>query len=272
MPFGEELVHYFVGAATCAVPGVPAGLDELWRRAGVLPWERLVEPALRLARSGVTMPLAQAKCLAMLAPVMTMREGGPIYAPGGRLLEEGDRLDQPGLVGALEIVSGRGPAHLLRGHDGAGAARADGGARRPRDAGRPRRVPRSRGWSRSRRRTPASAFRLAEGSRSSSTRLQALPPLRDASPADRALALARVLAAPPYSGRTYEHTTNLCGRRPGRECLRPHHEPRARLGRLPPRLRHAPQQHAGRVRPAHRPARARRTDGQHDVADDRARR
>ncbi|MGH3040396.1 MAG: gamma-glutamyltransferase, partial [Gaiellaceae bacterium] len=28
-------------------------------------------------------------------------------------------------------------------------------------------------------------------------------------PADRALAFARVLTAPPYSGRTYEHTTNL---------------------------------------------------------------
>src|ERR671922_1576439 len=27
VPFGEELVHYAVGVATCAVPGVPAGLD-----------------------------------------------------------------------------------------------------------------------------------------------------------------------------------------------------------------------------------------------------
>ena len=39
--------------------------------------------------------------------------------------------------------------------------------------------------------------------------LAALPPLRDAPPGDRALAFARVLAAPLYSGRTYEHTTNL---------------------------------------------------------------
>ena len=27
VPFGEELVHYAVGASSCAVPGVPAGLD-----------------------------------------------------------------------------------------------------------------------------------------------------------------------------------------------------------------------------------------------------
>jgi gamma-glutamyltranspeptidase / glutathione hydrolase len=35
--FGEQPVPYSVGIATCAVPGVPAGLEELWRRHGVLP-------------------------------------------------------------------------------------------------------------------------------------------------------------------------------------------------------------------------------------------
>ncbi|HKS79164.1 MAG TPA: gamma-glutamyltransferase, partial [Gaiellaceae bacterium] len=29
VPFGEELVHYGIGAASCAVPGVPAGLGAL---------------------------------------------------------------------------------------------------------------------------------------------------------------------------------------------------------------------------------------------------
>src|ERR1700760_1689110 len=43
VPFGEELVHYAVGASSCAVPGVAAGLDTLWRSYGRLPWERLVE-------------------------------------------------------------------------------------------------------------------------------------------------------------------------------------------------------------------------------------
>src|ERR1700704_4767118 len=53
VPFGEELVEYAVGASSCAVPGVPAGLDALWRAHGRLPWGELVEPALRLARSRV---------------------------------------------------------------------------------------------------------------------------------------------------------------------------------------------------------------------------
>ena len=62
-------------------PGLPAGLDLLWREHGRRPWPRLVEPALRLARDGVPMPAAHAAGLRMLAPVMTMREGEAIYAP-----------------------------------------------------------------------------------------------------------------------------------------------------------------------------------------------
>ncbi len=108
VPFGTELVHYAVGIGSFGVPGVLAGLDELWRAHGTLPWPRLVEPALRLARAGVEMLPAHTACLHMLAPVMTMREGARIYSPGGRLLENGDRLEQPGLVAALELVAGEG--------------------------------------------------------------------------------------------------------------------------------------------------------------------
>jgi gamma-glutamyltranspeptidase / glutathione hydrolase len=108
VPFGTELVHYAVGIGSCGVPGVLPGVGELWRTHGRLPWPRLVEPALRLARSGVEMPPAHVACLEMLAPVMTMREGGRIYSPEGRLLRTGERLEQPGLVRALELVAEEG--------------------------------------------------------------------------------------------------------------------------------------------------------------------
>jgi len=114
VPFGEELVHYAVGASSCAVPGLPAGLGELARAHGRLPWRSLVEPALQLARDGVALPSAHASCLAMLEPVMTMREGGRIYAPGGRLLGAGEQLDQPGLVRALELLRDEGEPKPLR--------------------------------------------------------------------------------------------------------------------------------------------------------------
>ena len=115
VPFGEELVHYAVGAGSCAVPGVPAGLEVLWRAHGRLPWARLVEPALRLASSGVPMPRAHARCLEMLAPVLTLDAGARIYSPGGQLLGEGDVLQQPGLVRALELVRDEGAGAVYRG-------------------------------------------------------------------------------------------------------------------------------------------------------------
>jgi gamma-glutamyltranspeptidase/glutathione hydrolase len=115
VPFGEELVHYAVGPASCAVPGLPAGLDALWRGHGRLPWRELCELALQLARDGVPMPPAHIACLEMLAPVMTMREGARIYAPEGRLLQPGELLEQPGLVQALELVTEEGAASVYSG-------------------------------------------------------------------------------------------------------------------------------------------------------------
>src|SRR5436305_1024321 len=104
VPFGTELVHYAVGVASCGVPGLPAGLGALHAEHGRLPWPRLVEPALRLAHDGVELPPAHAACLAMLEPVMTMREGPRLYAPGDWL---------PGLD--LHLNSMLGEADLIRG-------------------------------------------------------------------------------------------------------------------------------------------------------------
>ena len=115
VPFGSELVHYAVGIGSCGVPGVAAGLDALWSQHGRLPWPRLVDPALRLAREGVPMPSAHASCLRMLQVVMTMNEGARIYSPGGALLEEGDLLRQPGLVTALEALAAEGARSAYEG-------------------------------------------------------------------------------------------------------------------------------------------------------------
>jgi gamma-glutamyltranspeptidase/glutathione hydrolase len=115
VPFGEELIHYAIGPATCGVPGVPAGLDALWRAYGRLGWERLVEPALRMAREGALLTGAHAACLRMLEPVFTMNRGAEIYAPGGKLLETGATVEQPGLVHALELFIEEGAASAYSG-------------------------------------------------------------------------------------------------------------------------------------------------------------
>jgi gamma-glutamyltranspeptidase/glutathione hydrolase len=215
VPFGTELVHYAVGVASCGVPGVPAGLEALHAVYGALPWGRLVEPALRLARHGVEFPPAHAACLEMLAPVMTMNEGARIYAPRGTLLQAGERLEQPGLISALELISNEGARSC---YDGSLAdallALMDGrGGIVTRDDLRtyealwvdPEEVP----YAGARFLTRAGLSRVPET-------LPLLPELRGMAAPERAVALARTLETRGAA----RHTTNLVAvDRDGSACV-----------------------------------------------------
>ena len=202
VPFGEETVRYSVGPASCAVPGLPAGLDALWREHGRLPWARLVEPALALARAGTDLPPRHAACLAMLEPVMTLNRGADLYAPRGKLLGAEGRLEQPGLVAALEALAAEGAASVYRGGiaesllavDGIAVTRDDLAAYEARWL-EPLEVP------------YAGTRFLTRGGLSGVPELLArLPRLAGLSATDRVLALVPVLADAGAEG----HTTNLC--------------------------------------------------------------
>jgi gamma-glutamyltranspeptidase/glutathione hydrolase len=115
IPFGEEPVVYAIGAASCAVPGLPAALGELSERLGRLPWKRLCEPALGLARSGVALPAMHARTLEMLGGLYSLDRGAELFTREGRTLEEGELLEQPGLVQTLEALADEGSASVYRG-------------------------------------------------------------------------------------------------------------------------------------------------------------
>jgi gamma-glutamyltranspeptidase/glutathione hydrolase len=206
VPFGAELVHYAVGPASCGVPGVPAGLDALWRAHGRLPWTRLVEPALRLARAGVELPPAHASCLEMLAPVMTMDVGARIYAPRGTLLVAGERLEQPGLVDALSLLAAEGGSSVYRGSvaERVLAVMDERGGlvtRRDLEAYAPR-------WRDSVEVEYAGARFFTRGDLSGVPEtLSRLRRLRGSRPRERAAALAEALAGGVGAD---GHTTNLC--------------------------------------------------------------
>ena len=115
VPFGDEIVVYSIGPASCAVPGLPAALGELHERLGRLPWRRLVEPALRLAREGVPLPGMHERSLSMLAGVFSIGRGADLFCRDGRTLQAGDVLLQPGLVDALEALAEEGAESVYRG-------------------------------------------------------------------------------------------------------------------------------------------------------------
>lgn len=124
--FGEEIVVYSIGPAACAVPGLPAALGELWRTVGRLPWKRLVEPALRLARDGVPLPPMHERSLEMLAALYSLERGRELFTTAGRTIMAGEILRQPGLVDALEALAEEGADSVYRGSIAEALLRVDG--------------------------------------------------------------------------------------------------------------------------------------------------
>lgn len=134
--FGGVPLSYSIGEASVGVPGVPAGCGEVHRRWGRLPWQRVVEPAITLARSGVVLPAAQARTLGAVAPALLPGEGARIYSPGGHLLAGGELLLHPGLDMALSVLAEEGPAVFYTGRFGqllVDVIRAGGGVIGPAD-------------------------------------------------------------------------------------------------------------------------------------------
>jgi gamma-glutamyltranspeptidase/glutathione hydrolase len=114
--FGGTRQVFNIGAASCGVPGVPAGLAEATRRFGSMPLSELASPAVRLAREGVRVNSQQAYLYDLLAPILTHEPAGAaIYAPGGRTLHAGDLFASEELGDAIEWLGQEGADPFYRG-------------------------------------------------------------------------------------------------------------------------------------------------------------
>jgi gamma-glutamyltranspeptidase / glutathione hydrolase len=119
--FTEETPQVFnVGAASCGVPGTPAGLEEALRRFGTVPLAELAAAPARLARDGVEVNAEQAFFLEILEPILTHHdEGREIYAPQGRILRAGETFRFSDLGDALERLGAEGSEPFYRGQTAA---------------------------------------------------------------------------------------------------------------------------------------------------------
>ncbi|MGN6556662.1 MAG: gamma-glutamyltransferase family protein, partial [Solirubrobacterales bacterium] len=112
----ETTQTFYVGPASCGVPGTAAGLAHALRRFGSMPLEALVGPGIRLAREGAPVNPQQAYILEILWPIHEHRpEARELYAPEGRRLGEGDVFRFPELAEALERFAIDGADPFYRG-------------------------------------------------------------------------------------------------------------------------------------------------------------
>ena len=120
--------RFHVGLASVAVPGCLAGWLHAHRRLGRLPLEQVTAPACRLAEEGVEVNAYQAYLLRILEPILTRTpDAAAIVAPGGRLLEEGDRVVNPAQSAFLRGLDDRGFAAPELAASTAAAMAAGGG-------------------------------------------------------------------------------------------------------------------------------------------------
>ncbi len=107
----HHLSHLSVG-----VPGTVAGLHRAWQAHGKLPWRRLVEPAVALAREGFPVSHELARSLAATLPRMQKYPASLAqFSRDGKPFAPGDLLRQPDLADSLERIAENGPAGFYQG-------------------------------------------------------------------------------------------------------------------------------------------------------------
>jgi gamma-glutamyltranspeptidase/glutathione hydrolase len=130
--FGDAVQVFHIGAASCGVYGVPAGVCEALRRWGTVPLEQLAAPAAGLAREGVVLNAEQAYIAEILTDLLTSTpECAALWAPHGTILREGEVLRNPELGDALMRLARDGPEPFYRGEVAAAVCawlRARGGS------------------------------------------------------------------------------------------------------------------------------------------------
>ena len=98
------------------VPGTVAGLHLAWKEQGKLPWKRLVEPAIALAREGFAVSDGLSRSL---SSVLKQMQKYPVsvaqFSRNGVPYEPGETLKQPDLARTLERIAAQGPAGFYEG-------------------------------------------------------------------------------------------------------------------------------------------------------------
>jgi gamma-glutamyltranspeptidase/glutathione hydrolase len=115
--FSEDAVQRFnVGPSSVGAHGSPLGLAEALERFGTLSLAELTAAPARAAREGIEVVQMQALLFRILEPIFrSTPECSELYAPGGKLLAEGDSWRMPELGDLLDRLGAEGPAFLYTG-------------------------------------------------------------------------------------------------------------------------------------------------------------
>jgi gamma-glutamyltranspeptidase/glutathione hydrolase len=118
--FGDAAQVFNIGPAACGTYGSPAGLAAAVDRWGSMSAADLAAPAAALARRGVPLNAEQAYIFEILRPILVSTpEASAVFAPGGRVLREGEPFRDGDLADTIERFGAEGAAPFYDGDIGA---------------------------------------------------------------------------------------------------------------------------------------------------------
>jgi gamma-glutamyltranspeptidase/glutathione hydrolase len=105
--FGPTTQVFHVGRGAVAASLLLPGLVRLHTDLGLLPLDRVVQPAVELAGRGVELSDQVGPILTVLEPILRLTpESEALFAPRGELLGAGDRFRNPDMAEMLRAVGG----------------------------------------------------------------------------------------------------------------------------------------------------------------------
>jgi gamma-glutamyltranspeptidase/glutathione hydrolase len=112
---GNPTDRSLVGDLAAGVPGSVAGMWEVHRRFGTLPWADLLAPAIALAEGIVVHERLASSLDEFASRFRTNPAAAAIFLPGGRAPRVGERLAQPDLAETLRRIARDGRAGFYAG-------------------------------------------------------------------------------------------------------------------------------------------------------------
>ena len=112
-----------LGGLSVGIPGTVAGLDEMLKKYGTLPWKQAVEPARKVADEGFVVPAWLSAEVERVRPGLSrFPDSRKIFFPNGSPIEPGSLWKQPDLAKTLATLQKEGRNGFYRGQVAANLA------------------------------------------------------------------------------------------------------------------------------------------------------
>lgn len=105
-----------IGPLAAGVPGAVRGYELAWKKYGSLPWSRLLEPAVKLAREGFSVtPLIQEGLMSVRKEMQKYPASAAMFYPDGKVPAIGQVIKFPDLAHTLERIARYGADEFYTG-------------------------------------------------------------------------------------------------------------------------------------------------------------